>query len=111
MFPGESVQLTINREGETLNLVAKIQDFSVMQESENDSKINGPRSVRLSGFDRVLQHDTVLNPDTCGSPLLDSQGRVVGLNIARAGRVVSYALPAAVVQEELDSMLREVAGN
>lgn len=108
-FPGESVRLTINREGETLNLVAKIQDFSVMQESENDSKINGPRSVRLSGFERVLQHDTVLNPDACGSPLIDSQGRVVGLNIARAGRVVSYALPAALVQDELTSMLAEVA--
>lgn len=108
MFPGESVNLTINREGETLNLVAKIQDFSIMQESENDTKVNGPRSVRLSGFDRVLQHDTVLFPDTCGSPLIDSSGRVIGLNIARAGRVVSYALPASLVQAELDSMLQEI---
>jgi len=110
LFPGESVRLTINREGETLNLVAKIQDFGVMQESANDSKVNGPRSVRLSGFDRVLQHDTVLNPDECGGPVIDSSGRVIGLNIARAGRVVSYALPSSLVLPELAILLNEARG-
>src|SRR5690606_1706989 len=49
MFPGETVRLTINREGTTLDLVAKIQDFGVMQETANDLKVNGPRSSRLSG--------------------------------------------------------------
>jgi S1-C subfamily serine protease len=110
MFPGESVKLTINREGETLNLVAKIQDFGVMQETENDTKVNGPRSVRLSGFERVLQHDTVLNPDECGGPVIDTSGRVIGMNIARAGRVVSYALPASLVVPEVTSMLAEARG-
>lgn len=107
MFPGESVKLTINREGETLNLVAKIHDFGVMQETENDTKVNGPRSTRLSGFEKVLQHDTVLNPDECGGPIMNTAGRVIGLNIARAGRVVSYALPASLVVPEMTSMLAE----
>jgi len=110
MFPGESVKLTINREGETLNLIAKIRDFGVMQETENDTKVNGPRSTRLSGFERVLQHDTVLNPDECGGPVIDTSGRVIGLNIARAGRVVSYALPASLVIPEMASMLNEARG-
>jgi S1-C subfamily serine protease len=110
MFPGESVKLTINREGETLNLIAKIQDFGVMQETENDTKVNGPRSTRLSGFERVLQHDTVLNPDECGGPVIDTSGRVIGMNIARAGRVVSYALPASLVVPEVTSMLAEARG-
>lgn len=110
MFPGESVKLTINREGETLNLIAKIRDFGVMQETENDTKVNGPRSMRLSGFERVLQHDTVLNPDECGGPVIDTSGRVIGLNIARAGRVVSYALPASLVIPEMASMLDEARG-
>ncbi len=110
MFPGESVKLTINREGETLNLIAKIQDFGVMQETENDTKVNGPRSTRLSGFERVLQHDTVLNPDECGGPVIDTSGRVIGMNIARAGRVLSYALPASLVVPEVASMLAEARG-
>ncbi len=109
-FPGESVRLTIRRgKGETLDLVAKIQDVGMMQESENDSKINGPRSTRLSGFERAMQHDTVINPDQCGGPVVDTSGRVVGMNIARAGRVVSYALPSTLVRAAIDRMTAESA--
>lgn len=112
MFPGESVRLTILRPNasmkmDTLEMDAGIRDFGMMQESENDSKVNGPRNIRLSGFDRVIQHDTVLDPDECGGPVLDTSGQVVGLNIARAGRVVSYALPASLVIPEMVSMLQE----
>jgi S1-C subfamily serine protease len=89
---------------------AKIHELRVMEESENDSKVNGPRSTRLSGFERVIQHDTVLNPDECGGPVLDTQGRFVGLNIARAGRVVSLALPASIVMTDTASMLDEARG-
>lgn len=112
MFPGERVPLKILRKNdssqlETLELVARIREFRVMQESESDTKVNGPRSARLSGFDRVIQHDTVLDPDECGGPVLDSEGRVIGLNIARAGRVVSYALPSSLIIPEMVGMLEE----
>lgn len=56
-------------------------------------------SKRAEDFDLVLQHDTVLEPWQCGGPLLDLYGRAVGLNIAHAGRVASYALPATLVQK------------
>jgi S1-C subfamily serine protease len=108
LFPGENVHLTILRGDTKLEMDAKIREFGVLQESENDSKVNGPRSVRLSGFDQVIQHDTVLNPDECGGPILDTDGRIVGLNIARAGRVVSYALPASIVLRDMVEMLNEV---
>ncbi|WP_345327311.1 S1C family serine protease [Novipirellula rosea] len=111
MFPGESVQLTILRSGSTMEMNAGIREFGVLQESENDSRVNGPRNVRLSGFDRVFQHDTVLDPDQCGGPVLDSSGRVIGLNIARAGRVVSYALPSSLLLPEMVNMLQEARGS
>lgn len=107
MYPGESVRLTIVRAGDTLELSAVIRDMDVVEESENDTKVNGPRSARLSGFERVMQHDTVLDPDDCGGPVLDTSGRAIGVNIARAGRVVSYALPSSLVVPEMNSMLQE----
>lgn len=107
LFPGESVRLTIQREGDRVELDAQIRDLSMLQESENDARVNGPRSRRLSGFDQALQHDTVLDPNQCGGPILDSSGRVVGMNIARAGRVVSYALPAALLKSDIESLLNE----
>tara|TARA_R110002049_G_scaffold4601_3_gene31757 strand:- start:13049 stop:14098 length:1050 start_codon:yes stop_codon:yes gene_type:complete len=107
MYSGESVRLTIVRKGNRIEVDAGIRDMNVVLESENDSKVNGPRSERLSGFDRVIQHDTVLDPDECGGPILNSSGQAIGLNIARAGRVVSYALPVSLVIPEMVSMLQE----
>jgi len=112
MFPGESVRLTITRDNssedsKTMDVDASIRELNVMRESESDARVNGPRNVRLSGFDQVMQHDTVLDPDECGGPLMDTQGNVVGINIARAGRVVSYALPASLILPEMVSMLAE----
>ena len=107
IYSGERVRLTIVRAGSQMEVDAGIRDMNLVLESENDAKVNGPRSERLSGFERVIQHDTVLDPDECGGPVLDSSGRAVGLNIARAGRVVSYALPASLVIPEMVSMLQE----
>lgn len=107
MFPGESVRLTIARGGDTIELQAEIREFSLMLESENDARINGPRNERLTGFDAVIQHDTVLDPDQCGGPVLNSSGALVGINIARAGRVVSYALPSSLVKPLVDEMIVE----
>ena len=46
----------------------------------------------------ILQHDSVLKPSECGGPLVDLDGKVVGINIARAGRTETYAIPSEVVQ-------------
>ena len=111
LFPGENVRLTIIRKGDRMSIDAAIRELDVLQETENDTKVNGRRSERLSGFDRVIQHDTVLDPDECGGPVLNSQGQAIGLNIARAGRVVSYALPGSLVISEIQSMLQQARNN
>jgi S1-C subfamily serine protease len=107
VYAGESVRLTIERAGTLLEMDATIREIHLMQESENDSKVNGPRNERLSGFERAIQHDTVLDPDECGGPVLDTNGQSIGINIARAGRVVSYALPSSLVVPEMNLLLNE----
>ena len=56
------------------------------------NEMNG-MSKRRSGYDRVIQHDSVIRPEECGGPLVNLDGKVIGINIARAGRVETYALP------------------
>ena len=51
-------------------------------------------SQKSSGFKNVVQHDTILTPRDCGGPVFDSRGRCVGLNIARANRYNTLAIPA-----------------
>ena len=62
-------------------------------------------SSRRGGFASALQHDTVLDANQCGGPVVGLDGRAVGLNIARAGRVVSYAIPAAAVRPVVADLL------
>jgi hypothetical protein len=46
----------------------------------------------------------VLRPADCGGPLLDLDGKMVGINIARAGRVNSYAIPTAAIKPLLEEL-------
>ena len=64
-----------------------------MGRSDFQNSLGGKLSVRRFGFPLAFQHDTVLRPSDCGGPVVDLDGRVVGFNIARAGRTESYALP------------------
>ena len=56
----------------------------------------------------AIRHDSVLRPQDCGGPLVTSSGDIVGINIARALRVSSYAVPTASVSKVL-AKLRESA--
>jgi hypothetical protein len=62
---------------------------------------SGIVSERRSGFADVIQHDIELSPSDCGGPLVNSQGIVVGVNIARRARESSIAIPIEVVLQTL----------
>ena len=61
--------------------------------------MSGDVSVRRSGFPRVLQHDTQGSSRTVGGPLLDLDGKCIGMNIARANRAESFAIPVEELRE------------
>jgi serine protease Do len=71
---------------------------------ERMNRMGGELSRRAEGFRTAIQHDGVLLPSQCGGPLLGLDGKAIGLNIARAGRIASYALPAATVKEIIEEL-------
>ena len=60
--------------------------------SMHDRWGGGPYSKRRFGFGLTLVHDSVLNPENCGGPLVGLQGELLGVNIARSMRVASLAI-------------------
>ncbi len=60
--------------------------------SMHDRWGGGPYSERRFGFGLTLVHDSVLNPENCGGPLVGLQGELLGVNIARSMRVASLAI-------------------
>ena len=106
-LPGEQIKLEIRRGEETLSIKAtlgRIGDLSPARQAVPQDKLGGPLSKRRSGFPTVLQHDTVLQPDQCGGPLIGLHGKAVGINIARAGRISTYALPSSVIVPLIKTM-------
>jgi len=52
-----------------------------------------------------------LEPDECGGALVDLNGKAVGINIARAGRVSTYALPSSLVIPLIETMKQAAEKN
>jgi serine protease Do len=105
--PGDKVDLKIRRGDETLELKATLGEFNSMVHGNREdfqNTLGGRLSQRRAGFPLALQHDTVLTPNQCGGPIVDLRGRAVGLNIARASRVGSYAIPASAIKPLLEEM-------
>jgi S1-C subfamily serine protease len=75
-----------------------------------EMEVNGEISSRSTGFQNVLQHDSVIAPHQCGGPIVDVYGNAVGLNIARAGRVCSYAIPANIASAAITEMIASAGG-
>ena len=72
--------------------------------SERFSRVRGDVSRRAEGFEQAIEHDTVLQPWLCGGPLVNLDGKAIGINIARASRVTTYALPARLVKRVLNNL-------
>jgi serine protease Do len=107
--PGDEVDLVVERDGKSLNLKATLGGTfpGMMGRSEFQNSLGGKLSVRRFGFPLAFQHDTVLRPSDCGGPVVDVDGRLVGFNIARAGRTESYALPVSAVQEVIGELMKD----
>jgi serine protease Do len=105
---GQRIVLDVQRGDAQMSFKAQVMDLNQTLLDPTEMEVNGLISARATGFERVFQHDTVLSPDQCGGLVVDLQGRPIGLNIARAGRVNSYALPSEVVVPAIRRMLAEL---
>ena len=102
--PGDTVSVKVRRGEEEKVVRVTLVPRSDIDRSDFQNTLGNQLSGRRTGFPAVLQHDTPLKPTDIGGPLVDLSGRVLGLNIARAGRVETWALPADVINPVLDGL-------
>ncbi len=109
-YPGEKVKIVYERDRKLQTAEAELSSLNELvardDRSDFQNSLGGKLSDRRTGFPLAIQHDSVLRPIDCGGPVVDVDGKVVGLNIARAGRVESYALPSSLVRETVDKLLK-----
>ncbi|MEM9414463.1 MAG: PDZ domain-containing protein [Planctomycetota bacterium] len=104
---GDRVTISVLRDGETLELEVELREMEPDPGSRGErmNRMGGAVSERNVGFEMVIQHDAEIRPRDCGGPLVNLEGEVVGFNIARAGRIATYALPASLVREKVDELI------
>ena len=101
---GTVVDMRVDRRGRTMRFRPKLGS----QDPDDEGSLAGPTSLIRSGFPLAFQHDSLLTPRECGGPVLGLDGRAVGVNIARAGRTETYAVPAKAVREVVRRLQRRV---
>ena len=104
--PTDTVTLAVTRGDQNLTFRVQLGDtILATREDVEMAVLSGSTSTRSSDFQAVFQHDTLLAPSDMGGPLVDLEGHVIGINIARAGRTETYAIPADLLTERwLNSM-------
>lgn len=100
---GDEVGVRILRDGELMRVTVGLSEFGPdpRSRSERMNRMGSQLSERRRGFELVLQHDAEIRPDHCGGPLVNLKGEVIGINIARAGRIASYTLPSSLIRQKL----------
>ena len=103
-FPGESIAVEIKRGDRILALDVVLGYRSdYFGHLDRNQRMSGETSIRMTGFDRVLQHDIPIDVRSMGGPVADLRGRFFGINIARPDRVAGYVLPGSLLREILAS--------
>lgn len=106
MMPAQEIQLQIlrgNREEEATARLGRMEQVDALETRFGVmNSMGGELSLRRADFPKAFAHDSILQPKQCGGPIVDMDGNVAGINIARAGRTCSYALPAGVIHALID---------
>lgn len=105
---GSIVKLSFRRKGGEMTAEVRLSARAELFADPDDrnDQMSGDFSPRRSGFPRVIQHDILGGRSVVGGPLLDLDGRCIGMNIARANRAESYAIPAEELKELADRLMK-----
>lgn len=114
--PGQKVTFRVKRDDEEITIPiildprpAKSAHKSDRRAAMRDGRLSsltsrgGPISKRRADFPLAIYHDTRLTAKEMGTPLLDVNGELLGINIARALRQRTLAIPVS----ELRAFFRE----
>lgn len=104
--PGETVHIRYARKGAEETVKAELKEKPEFEGFPNGrlrqmERMGTRPSLVRTGFPSAIQTDMQLERDRCGGPVVDLDGKVVGISIARADRTRSFILPAAHIRKVL----------
>jgi len=107
---GDVIDFLVDRGGDELDFTVELgprPEGPVSDRFQRMNELAGPLSSKSSGYPSALQHDMPLAPEQCGGPVLNLRGECIAINVSRAGRVKTLAIPASDVLELLEGVEAE----
>ena len=105
--PGTKVVITVKQNGNELLreilLGDRNQTFGMFN---RNLEMSGTVSKRVDGFNKIIQHDIPIEHFETASPLLNIDGNVIGLNIAKVNRSEAYALPNSEIRSAIKRLMK-----
>ena len=79
--------------------------------SATDRTLETESAYGSSFLQSLIQHDASINPGNSGGPLIDSRGRVIGLNTLKAseGEGIAFAIPIEIGRVVVDKIIENNA--
>jgi hypothetical protein len=71
--------------------------------------MGGEPNLVNSGFSRVVQSDMKIQSNQVGGPVVDLQGKIIGVTLARADRTKTYLMSGSAVADLLKGKAETVA--
>ena len=109
--PGTTITVSVKRgeDKKDLKITLGYRNLVFADMKSRNDKMSGTVSVRRTGFERIIQHEISLGKSDMGGPLFDLEGKLVGINIAKANRVEFFAIPVEDIQQVLEDKAGEIA--
>lgn len=103
---GEQPEIELLRSGRTIKVKPTLKGRRI-QEGESPrlaqmDRMSGTQSRVRGNFGNVIQSDMELEASDVGLPVVDLEGQVVGMVIARAGRISTLILPGDDIAKALE---------
>ena len=94
---GQEITLKVKRADKELDIKITLGKRPIPR-VELQNRMGSELSSRRTGYPMVLQFDGLIKPADCGGPLVDLDGKVIGMSICRAGRAENWAVPAEAIK-------------
>lgn len=110
--PGEKITLRVKADGGEKNVDVvlgnrpKLPEYSGGRIQQME-RMGGAISEVRDSFTHAVQTDMRPQPNQIGGPVVDLEGRAIGITMARADRTRSFVMPASALVE----LLKKEAGN
>ena len=99
---GEPVVLTLRRDDREATCIVRADSGNIQNRIHQYEYARV--SLRRNGFPSALSHDAIVAGANCGGPIVDLEGRIIGVNIARIQRCSTLAISASRVLQLLARM-------